>query len=87
MPALAPEIKFFAGVVGQPLGPFEALDVDANKTPRPCSELARGTKRIVIYFTVENGAETIEEVAYINICYVTFIHFYALIYERQASIE
>ena len=46
---------------------FESLDVDLNETPRPSNQLAPGTIRVVIYFSVDpnTSVETVEETPYI----------------------
>jgi hypothetical protein len=46
---------------------FESLDVNLNETPRPANQLAPGTIRVVIYFSVDpnTSEETVEETPYI----------------------
>jgi len=80
--APAPEITMFAGLVGRPLQPFvdwidterpdithiDEVNLDEGEEPTPCENLPPRSKKIVIYYTVVNGLETIDEIPYIVQC-------------------
>ena len=82
MTALAPAPETFPNEVGQPhngfvdwllanrqdITHFDELNSDDNEQATPCDELPAGTKKIVIYYTVVNGLETIDEIPYIVQC-------------------
>jgi hypothetical protein len=77
--APAPEITMFAEMVGQPLQPFvdwvdaqrpdithiDEINLDEGEEPTPCEDLPARSKKIVIYFTMVNGVETIDATPYI----------------------